>query len=203
MRPREGAVDRVPIGLPAAELRAGAVRLRAPRDDDAAAVLEACRDPEIQRYTRIPRDYDRSDARAFVGAAGSRRREGLSLELIVTDRPDGALCGVVGFVVDRHDQARAEIGYWTHPAHRGRGLARASLRLLSRWALGDGGFSRLDLTVSVANPVSVAVVEGTGYAFEGIARAAWPTSDGREDMRVYSLLASDLAGAGHGAAAAT
>ena len=192
---REGSAGRVPIPLPAPGLHAGTVVLRAPRDDDVDAVFDACRDQDIRRYTRIPRDYDRVDARAFVGGAGARRREGISLELVASDLPGAPLCAVVGLVVDRHDQARAEIGYWTHPAHRGRGLARAALELLSRWALADAGFRRLDLTVSVANRASIAVVEGTGFAFEGVARQAWPAPDGREDMRVYSLLASDLDGA--------
>lgn len=195
MRRRDGATGRVPIDLPSPALSDGAVALRPPRPPDAGAVLEACRDAAIRRYTRIPRDYDRVDARAFVAGAESRRREGLSLEMIASDLPDGCLCGVVGLVVDRHDQARAEIGYWTHPAHRGRGIARSGLVQLARWALGPGGFRRLDLTVSVANAPSIAVVEGTGFAFEGVARAAWPTSDGREDMRVYSLLSSDPAAA--------
>jgi RimJ/RimL family protein N-acetyltransferase len=189
---REGAVGRVPIELPAPALRSGAVRLRAPSGDDVAAVYEACRDPAIQRYTRVPRDYDRLDARAFVAGAEARRREGLSLEMVVTDRDDRVLCGVVGLVVDRHDQARAEIGYWIHPAHRGRGLARAGLLLLSRWALGPAGFVRLDLTASVRNAGSLAVVEGTGFVREGVARAAWPTPEGREDMAVFSLLAGDV-----------
>lgn len=198
MRRRDGAAGRVPIDLPPPDLGDGRVALRPPRHADAGPVLEACRDPDIRRYTRIPRDYDRVDARAFVAGAPARRREGLSLEMIASDLPDGALCGVVGLVVDRHDQARAEIGYWTHPAHRGRGIARAALGLLAGWALGAGGFRRLDLTVSVENAASIAVVEGSGFAFEGVARAAWPTDTGREDMRVYSLLWSDdaLAAAG-------
>ena len=183
-------MGRVPIGLPAPALRDGDVRLRPPCDADVEPVYQACRDPSVQRYTRVPRDYDLVDARAFVAGAEARRREGISLELVTTDRPDGALCGVVGIVVDRYDQARAEIGYWTHPAHRGRGVARTGLMLLSQWLVGEGGFVRLDLTASVHNVASLGVVRGSGFVREGTARAAWPTTDGREDMAIFSLLAS-------------
>jgi RimJ/RimL family protein N-acetyltransferase len=182
----------VAIALPYPPLRDGPLRLRPPADRDAGLVHEACRDPQILRYTRIPPDYDRADARAFVAGAEARRRAGISIEMIVTDRDDGELCGVVGLVVDRHDQARAEIGYWTHPAHRGRGIARGALMLLSAWALGPGRFIRLDLTASVRNAASLAVVRGTGFVREGTARDAWPTPDGREDMALFSLLAADL-----------
>lgn len=193
MSAREGATGRLAIPLPRPPLMEGDLRLRPPADGDVDAVYEACRDPEVLRYTRIPRDYDRVDARAFVAGAEARRRAGISLEMVATDRRDGALCGVVGLVVDRHDQARAEIGYWTHPAHRGRGIARGALMLLSAWALGRGGFVRLDLTASVRNAASLAVVRETGFVREGTARDAWPTPEGREDMAVFSLLAADLA----------
>lgn len=200
MSAREGVPGRVAIALPDPPLHDGALRLRPPLAADAGPVYEACRDPQILRYTRIPRDYDRVDARAFVAGAEARRRAGISLEMVATDRADGGLCGVVGIVVDRHDQARAEIGYWTHPHHRGRGIARGSLVLLSTWALGAGGFVRLDLTASVENHASLAVVRDTGFVREGTARGAWPTPEGREDMAVFSLLARDLAvapAAGH------
>lgn len=193
MTAREGASGRVPIALPDPPLRGGGVRLRPPSARDADAVFDACRDPGILRYTRIPRDYDAIDARAFVAGAGARRREGLSLELIITDRPDDALCGAVGLIVDRHDQARAEIGYWVHPVHRGRGLAGAGLDLMARWALGAGGFTRIDLLAAVTNAASLSVVARSPFVREGTARAAWRTPEGREDMAVFSLLAADLA----------
>jgi len=202
MTARDPASDRVPIPLPIPELAEGPVRLRPPGRGDIDAVASACRDADIRRFTRMPPDYDRDDAVAFVVGAAERRAAGISVELVATDRPDGTLCGVVGLVVDRHDRARAEIGYWTHPAHRGRGVAAAALRLLSMWALGPGGFVRLDLIVSVENGASLAVVQRSAFVREGTARAAWPAPDGRHDMAVFSLIARDLqpgpdAGSGH------
>lgn len=192
MTARDPASDRVPIPLPSPELIEGRVRLRAPDRGDVDAVAAACRDADIRRFTRMPPDYGRDDAVAFVLGAAERRAAGVSVELVATDRPDGTLCGVVGLVVDRHDRARAEIGYWTHPGHRGRGVAAAALRLLSSWALRLGGFARLDLIVSVENAASLAVVRGSGFVREGTARAAWPAPDGRHDMAVFSLIPGDL-----------
>lgn len=197
MTARELASDRVPIPLPDPELAEGSVRLRAPERRDIDPVAVACRDADIRRFTRIPPNYGRDDAVAFILGAVERRAAGISAELVATDRPDGALCGVVGIVVDRHDRARAEIGYWTHPEERGRGVAAAALRLLSGWALGPGGFVRLDLVVSVENAASRAVVRRSGFVWEGTARSAWPAPGGRHDMAVYSLIASDL-GSGAG-----
>lgn len=193
MTVRELSSEPLPIALPRPALRVGAVHLRPPAREDVDPIALACRDPEIRRFTRMPPDYDRDDAVAFVRGAADRRTAGISLELVASDRPDGALCGVVGLVVDRHDPARAEIGYWTHPDHRGRGIAGAALRLLSTWALSAGGFVRLDLIVSVENTASLAVVSRSGFVREGTARAAWPAPDGRHDMAVFSLIDRDLA----------
>lgn len=187
---RRGHWRRIAIAVP--ELRGGPVRLRAPEGRDVVPVLEACRDPGVQRYTRIPYPYDVRDARAFVYEAEPRRASGLSLELVASDLPGDALCGVVGIVVDRFDPGRAEIGYWTHPDHRGRGIARAALTALARWCLAGGGFSRLDLTASAANGASLAVARAAGFREEGRLRASWPTPEGREDMLIMSLVRADL-----------
>ncbi|MEQ8833172.1 MAG: GNAT family protein [Miltoncostaeaceae bacterium] len=187
---RTGQWRRVPLALP--DVSAGAVLLREPEGRDVVPVLEACRDPGVQRYTRIPYPYDVRDARAFVYESGPRRAGGLSLELVATDRPDGGLCGVVGIVVDRFDPGRAEIGYWTHPDHRGRGIARGALWALGRWCLGEGGFARIDLTASAANLASIAVARGCGFREEGRLRESWPTPEGREDMLIMSLIRADL-----------
>lgn len=191
MTARDLASQRLPIALPDPALCEGPVRLRPPGHGDVDPVALACHDAAIRRFTRMPPDYGRDDALAFVMGAAERRAAGISVELVASDRPDGALCGVVGLVVDRHDRARAEIGYWTHPEHRGRGVAGAALRLLSHWALGSGGFARLDLIVSLENRASLAVVSRSGFVREGTARAAWPAPDGRHDMAVFSLISGD------------
>jgi RimJ/RimL family protein N-acetyltransferase len=56
------------------------VRLRPWRPDDVDAVTAACQDPEVQRWTRVPVPYARSDAEAFVGdvSAGMHREGGAS-----------------------------------------------------------------------------------------------------------------------------
>ncbi|HMM49756.1 MAG TPA: GNAT family N-acetyltransferase [Miltoncostaeaceae bacterium] len=135
--PGRGArAERPPIVLPNPPLVAGALHLRAPAERDIEAIHAACQDPLIVRYTRLPHNYSRRDARAFVFGAPARRDAGISLELVASDLDDGSLTGVVGLVVDRYDWERAEIGYWTDPAHRGRGIAGTALALLARWALG-------------------------------------------------------------------
>ena len=156
-------------------------------------MVAACRDPVVQRFTRIPADYGEVHGRAFIAGAPGRRARGESLELAVAAADDGRLLGAIGLMMDRHDAARAEIGYWVGPWARNAGVAGRALALLSRWALGPAGLARLDLNASVANAASIRVAERCGYVREGTLRKAWFRGPAREDLAVFSLLQEDLA----------
>lgn len=166
--------------------------LREPAVRDLDAIVAACADPEIQRYTRVPSPYLEADARAFVGSASTRRILGQSMELVVAARADDRLLGMIGLISDRYDHERAEIGYWIAPAARGRGVATRALRLLSRWAVTDGGFARIDLQAAISNIASLMVAERCGFVMEGVLRRSWYREERRSDMAVFSLLPEDI-----------
>jgi RimJ/RimL family protein N-acetyltransferase len=157
-------------------------------------VVAACRDPAVQRFTRVPAGYGEADGRAFIAGAPGRRLRGESLELAVAAADGDRLLGAIGLVMDAHDGARAEVGYWVAPEARGAGVATGALALFSRWALGAGGLARLDLHASVANPASIRVAERCGFVREGTLRRAWYRGPAREDMAVLSLIREDLRG---------
>lgn len=156
--------------------------------------MAACRDPLVQRFTRIPAAYGEDDGRAFIAGAPGRRARGESVELAVAPAGGGRLLGAIGLIVDRHDPARAEVGYWVGPWARGEGVAARALMLLSGWALGPLGFARLDLYASVSNAASLRVAGRCGYVREGTLRKAWFRGPAREDLAVFSLLPEDLPG---------
>jgi RimJ/RimL family protein N-acetyltransferase len=180
------------LDLPDPPLADARLALREFRDEDLADLVAACRDPLVQRFTRLPADYGEAEGRAFIAGAAGRRARRESLELAAADGAGGRLLGAVGLVVDRHDADRAEVGYWVAPWARGAGVATRALALLSRWALGPLGLARLDLLASVANPASMRVAERCGYVREGTLRKAWFRGPQREDLALYSLLADDL-----------
>jgi len=168
------------------------VRLREPAPRDLDAVVAACQDPMVQRYTRVPTPYEEADGRAFIGGSAGRRILGQSLELVIADRADDRLLGMIGLIADRHDALRAEIGYWVAPEARGTGVATRALALLSRWSVTDGGFERLDLQAATANIASLRVAERCGFVREGVLRRAWYRGDGRSDMVLFSLVPEDM-----------
>ena len=173
------------------QLADDAVRLRAFCEEDVPAVALACSDALTQRYTRVPFPYDEEDARAFVLSGPGRRLVGEALDLAVADLGDDRLLGCVGLLIDRHDADRAEIGYWVVPHERGRGVAGRALALLSRWALTEGGYARLDLQAALTNTASIRAAERCGFVREATLRGAWYRGT-REDMALFSLLPEDL-----------
>lgn len=177
--------------LPLPRLADEHVRLRPFTLDDVPVVVEACRDPLTQAYTRIPYPYDADDAREFIVGAASRRMTGESIDLAIADAGDDRPIGAIGLIIDRHDADRAEIGYWVAPRERGRGVAGRALALLSAWAVTEGRFARLDLQAALANTASIRVAERCGFVREATLRSAWYRGPERTDMALFSLLPGD------------
>ena len=103
------------------------------------AVHRACQDPDIQRWTTVPRPYLPEHAHGFVTelrerawAAGHRcAARGL--------RPGtGELLGSCGLIsIDR--AGSGEIGYWTAPWARGSGVTVRAARAVARWSFKRSG----------------------------------------------------------------
>ena len=169
------------------------VRLRPWREDDAAAVLAACQDAEIQRWTQVPVPYGREHAAEFVGAVAPRTwaAGGALFAVEVPGRDE--LVGSMGLFPPEHGVAEA--GYWTAPAARGRGLTAEALGVLTGWALASVGMHRVELLVDPANTGSRRVAEAAGFTAEGIIRRRFLHRGRPSDVVLYARLAGD-AGAG-------
>ena len=162
------------------------VRLRPWRADDADAVLAACQDPEIQRWTQVPVPYRREDAEGFVGGiAAGTRADGGALFAVV-DGGSGDLVGSIGLFPPA--DGFGEIGYWTVAGHRGKGLTAEALRVLGEWAFAELGLHRVELHVDPANTGSRRVAERAGFQAEGIVRQRFLHRGRPCDVVLYARL---------------
>jgi RimJ/RimL family protein N-acetyltransferase len=175
------------------DIRDESLVLRPWRQDDVPALVQACRDPEIQRWTLVPDGYTEQLGREFVAYTDQAREAGTSVELAVTGAGDGELLGSVGLVDIALDHERADIGYWTAPHARGRGVASGAVRLLSGWAFDTLPVTRLQLMPFAANEASQRVAERAGYEREGMLRRFYRAQTGMVDIVMYSQVRGGVA----------
>jgi ribosomal-protein-alanine N-acetyltransferase len=166
-------------------LEDGDVALRPFVDADVTAIVAACQDPEIPRWTSVPSPYTEEDARRFLAGAPN------AYSFAVVDAADDKLLGCVGYQLLNH--SRATFGYWVAREARGRGVATRALRLLSRWALREHDLARVQLIVEPDNVASIRVAENAGFRREALLRSYIELHGQRRDVYLYALLAEDVA----------
>ena len=144
----------------------GVIGLRALEERDTPAVVAACRDPEIPRWTRVPSPYTAEDARAYLAIARADAAVGAGLALAITDRAD-AFIGTIGLMDVDRGRGRGEIGYWVAAPARGRGVTVRAILLLRDWAVRELGLTTLDILPHADNVPSQVVAERAGFAWTG------------------------------------
>ena len=156
----------LPLPLPDPALVDGDLLLRAWQPGDAAALAAAWDDPEIAKWTGAPDDRSVATAARWIAGEGDRRSRGLALDLVVA--VDGSAVGEVG--ITRFDRERhvAEIGWWTAPSHRGRGVASRAVRLVAGWAVTELCIERVYARVAPGNEASRAVAANAGFERRGV-----------------------------------
>jgi RimJ/RimL family protein N-acetyltransferase len=176
------------IEFPLEGIDDGAIRLRLKRDADLEAVVAACQDPEIPRWTRVPEPYTEADARAWFEEQDRKRSDGSGLDLLIVGARDDRLLGSVGLVQLDWEELRAGIGYWVARESRCRGIAPRAVGALARWAFEALPLARLEITVQAGNTASQRVAERAGFTREGLLRSYAIIKDRRRDMVMFSLL---------------
>jgi ribosomal-protein-serine acetyltransferase len=148
----------------------GVIALRALREDDVPLIHEACQDPLIPRFTRVPSPY------TMEHAVGALQTDGDEIRRAIVDADDRllGLCSLLRFAPDGRC---CEVGYWLAPWGRGRGTATRAVELACQWGFSAVGLERIELHAHTENAASRAVAERAGFAEFG--RRIEP-DDGRE-----------------------
>ena len=168
------------------DLSTGHYYLRAPEPQDVPDITSACQSPGFTRWTRLPLDYQREHAEAFVRRADPLRPSWLALDAVT-----GRVSGWVGLFIEAHDPGMAEIGYWVAPWAQGKGVATESGAAVTRFAFDALGVRRLELRHAAPHQASCAVAQRLGFPLEGVLRDAWFVHGERADVEIHARLATD------------
>lgn len=143
------------------------VVLRCWRLADAAALMPACGDAAIRRFTTVPDTFTPEGARAWISRQHARANDGSALVWAVVSRGHDLPIGMIGLFGLGERDTTARFGYWLISDQRGHGLATAAAVLVAQWA-----FSALELTAihidrEPANAASARIAERLGAALNG------------------------------------
>jgi RimJ/RimL family protein N-acetyltransferase len=166
------------------------VVLRPYRLADADAVAQGCADPLTQRFVpNLPSPYTVADAIRFITTEAPAGIAAGDQILAAVDPVTDELLGA-GFLHHRAERT-AEIGYWTMPSARGRGVGSAVTKALTTYGFGQG-VRRLYLRIEPENEPSQRVAIACGYLHEGVQRGAGNRPGGtRTDLSVWARLDTD------------
>lgn len=166
------------------------VRLRPFTAADVPRIVEGIGDADTQYWLSfMPRDPDEAAGRRYLEQVTERLAAGSTLTWAWCAADEGRLLGAVG--IYRLD-GEPEVGYWTHPEARGRGLTVRAAVLATDHAFGTLGLDRLAGYAAAGNVASWKVLERLGMQRTGVHRQAVRTADGTPtDLLGYDLLAAE------------
>jgi RimJ/RimL family protein N-acetyltransferase len=140
------------------------LRERTPADVD--ALVAACQDPEISRWTRVPVPYFPEHALEWIAASEQELAAGHAIHWLAFDAA-GTLLASVGLMEIGKERGYGEIGYWVARDARGRGVAKRGVDLVREWAQRELGLTTLELVIHEDNHHSRAVARSAGFAETG------------------------------------
>lgn len=186
------------LGVP--DLVGKRVVLRPWRESDVPRVAEACADVRTQAWLpQLPSPYTVSDAQWYVRSREEQHASARGLYWCVADADDDRCLGSIAVFGLAGPDPAPEIGFWTHPAERGRGVMTEAVRMVVRHAVipaQDGGLGLPRVTVRAAsrNTASNAVAIAAGFTRTGVLRQGERLRDGTvDDFVLYDVLAAEVA----------
>jgi [ribosomal protein S5]-alanine N-acetyltransferase len=164
------------------------VRLRAFRARDVDRIVEACSDPDTSYWlASTPQPYGPDSAHAYLLGITELAARGVGVAWCIADPDDDRCLGSISLDGLGGYAKRGEIGYWTHPDGRGRGVVAEAVRLVTRHAWESRLATSLLIRCATGNAPSRRVAERAGYREIGIQPASEPLRDGQvADLVLYS-----------------
>lgn len=177
------------------EINAGVYYLRQLRADraidDRPALITAFEDPETARWVRTIRIPDLDAAGRYVQQRAEQWHTDTRYSWAVAEQTTGALLAEIDLKDMCLEERTAEAGCWTHPAHRGRGIAATALGSVLGFAFGGLGLHHVSYRHSVGNTASRRIAEKCGFRLEGQLREAALVDGRHEDLLIWTKLATD------------
>jgi len=180
------------ITIPDGALGDESLELRAVSEDDVEAFVEAFQDPAIAEGAYHGQLAGTEDVlRPYLARNAERMEAGEAVLLGIWEKGAERLSGqTMLFGIDQ-EQGTAELGFWTAPWARGRGLATPALRFTLALAFDHVGIGRVYGLTGLDNTQAQRAMERVGMQREGVLRGLEKIPTGRLDQVSFAILVSD------------
>src|SRR4051812_8909887 len=156
--------------------------------DDAPALFDLGRDPDVTRFFSWGPYREESEAREFIAGLDRRREAGERLELGIVRNGEDRPIGITGLSDFSPRDRRAVVGTWLGREHWGSGANRESKALVMAMGFRALGLNRITALASPQNVRSIAALERLGFVREGVLRG-WHVHRGESrDVAVLRMM---------------
>jgi ribosomal-protein-alanine N-acetyltransferase len=166
------------------------LRVRIPRDEDAAALFEQASDPEVTRWFSWGPYSSEAEARSYLTRLPPQRARGDHLDLVVEHLEAGPI-GITGLGELAVRDRRAVIGSWLGRAWWGTGANREAKALMCHLAFVLLGLDRVGAYSNVEHVRSQRALERIGFRHEGVLRGYHRHGDRALDVVIFGLLRAE------------
>lgn len=162
--------------------------------EDAPALREMLRDPEVIRLTGSAHDpdevpqWDEEAESGFLAWYGTRNDQADRLDLAVVDKATGECVGEVVFNERNEPTRSCNFRTILGPRGQDRGLGTESIRMFIGYGFEQLGLHRVSLEVINFNPRARRVYDKVGFVAEGVLREEHRWGDEWIDVTVMSIL---------------
>jgi [ribosomal protein S5]-alanine N-acetyltransferase len=176
-------------------VRGQRLTLRYARPDDAPALYELGRDPDVSRFFSWGPYTDPAQASAFVELMAEQRGTGERLEFVIAGEDDQPM-GITGLSEFSERDRRAVVGTWLGRPFWGTGANEESKALVLSVGFRTLELQRISAYAHPENARSLRALERLGFVAEGTL-VAWHLHDGqRRDVRILRLLREEWEASG-------
>ncbi|HEV2058866.1 MAG TPA: GNAT family N-acetyltransferase [Solirubrobacteraceae bacterium] len=163
------------------------LRVRIPREEDAAALFEQASDPEVTRWFSWGPYSSEAEARSYLARLPAQRTRGEHFDLVVEHLEAGPI-GITGLGELAVRDRRAVIGTWLGRRWWGTGANEEAKALMCHLAFVLLGLDRLGAYSNVHHERSQRALERIGFRREGVLRGYHRHGDRALDVVVFALL---------------
>jgi [ribosomal protein S5]-alanine N-acetyltransferase len=166
--------------------------LRKMTGDDADAMFEYAKDPDVSKYTVWEAHTSINKTRGFLNYILENYKNGIIEDWGIVHREKAKLIGTCGFFDWDCKNNGAHIHYALSKKYSGNGLMTEAIKAVIAFGFDKMKLKRIEARCMVENIASERVMQKSGMKFEGIARASLFVKGAYRDMKIYAILREDL-----------